>query len=716
MRGAPLRQFATGYPCFVAVAGILNASLLWLLREESSPGALFLSMTPGVLTAWFLFGSREALLKFVLPSLLVCASIFVCSTERGLETLLSKNGETGAEIEAVLEDSSLCGGSPGWLKNAPSNITARVTRFRYTDQDIWRESPGRVFLRLPRHLPFPPGYGDTLRLRGSFRRIEVLPLPGAFEYGTYARVRGIRYQFTATDALPVRKGDSLLRRLYDFRGFLLTGFGKGMRHEESRQVSSALLFGMKQGIDAETRNDFLHSGTIHVLSVSGLHVGLFFSVLILFLRFFPFAIRWFLVLVPVFVYALSTGMQGPAFRAFVMFAVWCVLRAFLLRTKPLNTIAFAALLLMLWNPAVPLDIGFQFSFLCVFFLLFSADFLSGVRNAMTARWKFAEKGMSPLRRWGIGFLSVSVIASLIAYLSSFAISMFHQGLFSPWAVPAYLLMSPFAWLCFAVFVLGVLFFWVPGMLPFCGWLMDPLLLVLKGISRLFGESGYVYTAQTPWWYALLFLVLLGILLSVRSRKWFAVCSIALMTLLFGAIAAPRFLPPELLVLSGGGKRPMLVLCSPASSRAVVINVPDYESARGAAAFLRTRGILQVEELFFEGGRKENCEGARAFLSQQHVRVIVLPTPPRANAVYIRRALAAAAEQGILSTRFSLFLTPERKAPSIRFRCGGPWKNVELLLRDLPEGGLQLEVLKSGVPLHSLHLPLSAEKRIALLPL
>ena len=74
------------------------------------------------------------------------------------------------------------------------------------------------------------------------------------------------------------------------------------------------------------------------------------------------------------------------------------------------------------------------------------------------------------------------------------------------------------------------------------------------------------------------------------------------------------------------------------------------------------------------------------------------------------------EQGILSTRFSLFLTPERKAPSIRFRCGGPWKNVELLLRDLPEGGLQLEVLKSGVPLHSLHLPLSAEKRIALLPL
>ena len=718
MRIPPLRQFASGYPCFVASAGILNASFLWLLNGNVPFSALFPAMMPGVLAAWFLFGSREALIKFVLPSLLACASILFWSAERekGVESFLSGRMSTGAQIEAELNDPSLCGGSPAWLKNAPSNISGNVRRFRYTADDTWKETSGNVFLRLPQRGKFSPGYGDTLRLTGFFRRIEVLPLPGAFDYESYARVRGIRYTFVADSAELVRKDASPMRRLYDFRGFLLDGFGKGMRHEESKAMSSALLFGMKQGIDPQTRDDFLHSGTIHVLSVSGLHVGLFFSVLILFLRFFPFAVRWFLVLVPVFVYAVSTGMQGPAFRAFVMFAVWCVLRAFLLRTNALNTIAFAAVLLMLWNPAVPLDIGFQFSFLCVLFLLLSADFISGIRFAMMARWKYSLNGIPRVRRWMIWFLSMSVAASLVAYLSSFAVSMVHQGLFSPWAVPAYLLMSPFAWLCFAVFVFGVLFCWVPGVLRLCGVLMDPLLYVIKAVSRLFGEGGYVYTDRSPWWLALLFLILLGGLLVVKRRKWFVFCGIALSVLMFVSLMLPFLLPPELLAVSGGGGRPMLILTSPASSRAVVINMPDYESARGAVSYLRTRGILQVDELFFEAPRKENCEGADSFLRMQEVRVLVVPVPPKGNAVYARRTLETAAEQGVPATRFSGLTEAEIGEECSRFRCGGPWKGIEMILKTRPEGGIVLDVRKSGHLLHSIPLPLSAEKRVCLLSL
>lgn len=718
MRRPPLRQFASGYPCFVAVAGILNASLLWLLNGGVPLSALFLAMVPGVLVAWFLFGSREALIKFVLPSFLVCASILFWTSvqERGVESFLHERRAVGAQIEVTLNDPSLCGGSPMWLRNAPSNIVGVVGRFRYTPDDGWRETHGRVFLRLPRKMDFSPGYGDRVRLTGFFRRIEVLPLPGAFDYESYARVRGIRYTFVADSAELVWKDASPMRHLYEFRGFLLEGFGKGMRHEEAKAMASALLFGMKQGIDPQTRDDFLRSGTIHVLSVSGLHVGLFFSVLILFLRFFPFAVRWFLVLVPVFVYAVSTGMQGPAFRAFVMFAVWCILRAFLLRTNALNTIAFAAVLLMLWNPAVPLDIGFQFSFLCVLFLLLSSDFISGLRFAMMARWKYSVNGISRVRRWMIAFFSMSVAGSLVAYLSSFAVSMVHQGLFSPCAVPAYLLMSPFAWLCFAVFVFGVLFCWVPGVLWLCGVLMDPLLYSIKALSRLFGEGGFVYTERSPWWLALLFLILLGMLLIVKRRKWFVFCGIALSFLLFVSLMLPKGLPPELLVLSGGGTRPMLILTAPAASRAFVVNAPDYESARGAVSYLRTRGIMQVDELFFEASRKENCEGAPSFLRMQDVRVLVVPTPPRANAVYARRTLLTAAEQGIFHTRYSALTEAEISKASSRFQCGGPWKGLEVVLKNLPEGGIFLEVLKSGRLLHSVFLPLSAEKRILLLPL
>lgn len=713
MKSSPLRPFASVYPCFVAAAGILNATFLWLLNGSASVSALFPAMVPGVLAAWFLFGSREALVKFVLPSLLACTSILFLNAERerGFESFL--NGKyTGAEIVADLNDPSLCGGVPAWLKNAPSNVTSDVRRFRYTADDEWGNTSGRAFVRLPRKMSFVPGYGDTVRLTGFFQRIEVLPVPGAFDYESYSRVRGIRYTFVANHAEPVRKNTTPLRRLYDFRGFLLNGLGKGMLHKESETMSSALLFGMKQGIDPQTRDDFLRSGTIHVLSVSGLHVGLFFSVLILFMRFFPFAARWFLVLLPVFVYALSTGMQGPAFRAFVMFAVWCVLRAFLLKTKALNTIAFAAVLLMLWNPAVPLDIGFQFSFLCVLFLLLSSDFISGLRFAMMSKWKYSLREMPRIHRWLTVFFSMTVAASLVAYLSSFGISMLHQGLFAPYAVPAYLLISPFAWLCFAVFVFGVVFCWIPGVLPLCGFLMDPMLSVIKAVSRLFAEEGYLYTTHSPWWLVLLFMILLGLLLTEKRRKWFVLCSVLLLLIMFSSLMLPPFfLPPELLVMSCGEKRPMLILTAPASSRAVVVNVPDYECARSAVSYLRTRGIRNVDELFFEAARKENCEGARSFLQMQDVRVLVFHTPPRVNAVYALTTLQAAFEKGIMNTRFSGFMETEIGKEKSHFKCSGPWKGIELILQNRPEGGTVLEILKSGQPPLKRIFPLSAEKRI-----
>ena len=161
---------------------------------------------------------------------------------------------------------------------------------------------------------------------------------------------------------------------------------------------------------------------------------------------------------------------------------------------------------------------------------------------------------------------------------------------------------------------------------------------------------------------------------------------------------------------------MVILTAPASSRAVVINMPDYESARGAAAYLRTRGIRMADELFFEASRKENCGGARSFLRMQDVRVLVVPVTPRANAVYARKTLETAAEQGILSTKFSGLMDVKINGESSRFQCGGPWKGIEVILKNLPEGGVVLEVLKSGRLLHSAFLPLSAEKRVFLLPL
>lgn len=72
-----------------------------------------------------------------------------------------------------------------------------------------------------------------------------------------------------------------------------------------------MLFGCRQGIEYQTRLDFIRSGTIHILTVSGLHIGMFAGVMFLLLAFLPFRMRCVIVPLLTALYALSTGLQMP---------------------------------------------------------------------------------------------------------------------------------------------------------------------------------------------------------------------------------------------------------------------------------------------------------------------------------------------------------------------------------------------------------------------
>ena len=705
-------ESADRYPCLWMTAALLNAGALPLIFPGAPDGFCFLAPLPLTLIAWGLLGSARTLRVWVLPSLLLALSFLLSAPGDGVAL---PDRATGAEIRAVMKDPSLCGGMPEWLRNAPNNALAEVRAFRYTSADEWRTVRERVFVRFPISTALTPGYGDCLHLSGVLEPLRNSESPAAFDFAAYARGKGVARIFTAREGKLLRKGDSLFRHLCDLRGKILESLG-GKLGAEERAIASALLFGMKQGIDAEIRSDFLRSGTIHVLCVSGLHIGLFASVLLLILRPLPFAVRWFAVPFPVLLYALSTGMQGPAFRAFVMFAVWAFLKAFHYRTDPMNTIALAAVLLILWNPLSPLDLGFQYSFLCVFFLLLCRDFLNGVRTAAFSRWKYCFSDPGPLRRAGMQFLIFSFGASLAAYLASFAVSMFHQGLFSPYAVPAYLLMAPAAWLCFAVFVCGLLVCWIPGALVLCGVLMAPLLGLIRGISSFFGEEGAFYTSPSPWWCTTAFLLLLALLLVCRRREWEAVLSVLLAFCFAGLLLLPRFRTPELLIRHGGGVRPMLIFADPGLARAFVFNVPDYEGAGDAVAWLRSEGIGAVEELFCDSARRESCGGAASFLKMIRVRNLSFGSPVRVNALSARTARKTAAERGMPSEEgVTLPVDVRKNGEETEYRLPHPWNGILVRFRKTA-GGEQFALFRDGRESGSFFLPLERDFRWRRLPL
>src|SRR5690606_41723978 len=125
---------------------------------------------------------------------------------------------------------------------------------------------------------------------------------------------------------------------------LLVKVGSSQRGRPDCEVAIALIFGSRSAIDAATLSAFSNTGTSHVLSVSGLHVGLVFGFLTLLLgsvdRFrYGKVLRCGLILLSVWSYVILTGMAPPILRAGIMISFF--LLSLMVRRKqvPLNTLA-----------------------------------------------------------------------------------------------------------------------------------------------------------------------------------------------------------------------------------------------------------------------------------------------------------------------------------------------------------------------------------------
>ena len=141
----------------------------------------------------------------------------------------------------------------------------------------------------------------------------------------------------------------------------------------------------------------------------------------------------------------------------------------------MNSLAAAAGIILLLNPYQLYDVGFIYSFLCVFFLILSSGFFRRISDAVTVRDQFVQNRKRVTVRRVCAKIVLAVGVSLAAWLCSMVVSLHFQSLFTPWAVPAYLLMLPVTWFCFALFLPAVLLQWIPGAVELIGKLLAPAL-------------------------------------------------------------------------------------------------------------------------------------------------------------------------------------------------------------------------------------------------
>ncbi len=400
------------------------------------------------------------------------------------------------------------------------------------DQEL-RPVHGKVMLALLLAPDAPiPRRGDRLLVEAPLTPIVRVPDPGGFDRQAWAASRGITMElFAPADAWrPVDHSTRWTDAFTDTRERISAWLnGSDMPHRE-RAVVKALVLGQRDELDGEQREAFARSGTIHVLAVSGMHVGLIFAILTFLFGWWGKSdrarlLRGIFVLLALWGYAGLTGASPSVMRATVMFSLFTLAGMSAQRTDHLNSLFTAALVLLLYDPDLLGVIGFQLSFLAVLGII--------------VFYKPIERLWSPGSRILRGIWSLAVV-SISAQILTTPLSLHLFKAFPIWFLPANIIVVTAVGLAVNGAVALLFLYKVPLIGPAITWAMTMLLKGVGHVTAFFAAlpGAYPEVRVGPMSMVSLYVLILALAAwwqwKWRGMRWVAGASFAAILLIWGA--------------------------------------------------------------------------------------------------------------------------------------------------------------------------------------
>ncbi len=217
-------------------------------------------------------------------------------------------------------------------------------------------------------------YGSELLFSRPLQPIINTGNPGAFDYKQYASFQDIYYQAYLTNKqwipLPTNYVNPFKKFLFDTREKMVALLQKYIEGKVESGLAEALLIGYKDDLDKELIQAYSNTGVVHVIAISGLHLGLIYWLLNLILN--PFSKRkktkWIkplLIIVILWLFSLLAGGSPSVLRSAVMFTCIIMGESQERKISVYNSLAASAFLLLCYNPFWIWDAGFQLSYIAV---------------------------------------------------------------------------------------------------------------------------------------------------------------------------------------------------------------------------------------------------------------------------------------------------------------------------------------------------------------
>lgn len=219
---------------------------------------------------------------------------------------------------------------------------------------------------------------EQLLFKGRLEEIHSPKNPYGFDYAAYMRNQGVYHQIRIQQPeLMARKTGrkTWLGRAHNFRTKITQKLEENGFSSDNIAIINALLLGQQQDISSEIYQNYAAAGVVHILSVSGLHVG----ILMLLLQFvFSWMdtrfkkgreIKMVIIILLLWGFAMIAGLSPPVLRSVTMFSFIVIALHLKRRTSTFSGLAASAVVLLVFNPSILFNIGFQLSYLAVWGIL-----------------------------------------------------------------------------------------------------------------------------------------------------------------------------------------------------------------------------------------------------------------------------------------------------------------------------------------------------------
>lgn len=320
--------------------------------------------------------------------------------------------------------------------------------------------------------------GDEFLFKGEIQAFKNQGNPDDFDYVSYMHDKGFAGSvYIPSDSWQAtgRSSSSLITQALRCRQHILIFYKSLGFNNTEYAILSALTLGYQDVLSDDLKQSFRTTGTVHVLSVSGLHVGIIYLMISFLLSFIRRNSKYYwlkptIIIVLLWVYAFITGLPPSVIRASAMLTVFCVSEVFNRKNFSVNALYITAFFMLLISPFSLFDIGFQLSFMSVLAILYLQPLAS---NLLAVKNKYLRAF------WQMFTLS------LVAQLGTFPLCLYYFGTFPTYFFISNLLIVPLVSLITysvaGIFLAKLLSYIMPSLSVYLFYLPVNILKLLVGI-------------------------------------------------------------------------------------------------------------------------------------------------------------------------------------------------------------------------------------------